>query len=130
MLCTTAPQSVSKNITCTSVWIRGIMLSDFDIGVLDFPSSHPHQVEQKLAPKVNHPAPRILDFAAGRLGEDTLLEVVRDLVAQLVLHLQLDLFLVERIDHVRLHRVIAQKTFVTLIELPERLIGPLPVDPK
>ena len=64
------------------------------------------------------------------MGKDAGLEIVRDLIAQIVLDLVLNPIFIKRIDDMGLDRVIAQKRFVALIELPEGLVRPLPVDPK
>ena len=40
-----------------------------------------HQIDQELAPKVNHPAPGIFHVACSGLLENAFVNVVRDLVA-------------------------------------------------
>jgi hypothetical protein len=79
----------------------------------------PHQVDQKLAPEIKHPAPGIFYVPCCRLFENTLMNVVRDLVSQIVLHFRLNLFLVERIDSSGIHTVSAEKIAMALIKLPE-----------
>src|SRR5512132_3002964 len=105
MVCTTAPQSVSKNMTRTSVWMRGadviaIHLSESPperngwFWRVAKPAPEPpavpgrnhrfrlqaNEVEKKLAPEVNHAAPGIFDFAGRGLHEDAGRDVMRDLV--------------------------------------------------
>ena len=53
-----------------------------------------------------------------------------NLVAQIVLDLQLDAIFIQRIDRVDFDGMVAQKMFVALVKLPKGLIGPLPIDPK
>ena len=66
----------------------------------------PHQVQQELAPEINHPAPGIFDFAAAGRFQHALLDVVRDLVAQIVLDLRPGSASSSiGIDHTRLHLV-------------------------
>ena len=48
------------------------------------------------------------------------MNVVRDLVAQIVLHFRLNLFFVERVDCSGIHTVSAEKLAMALIKLPER----------
>ncbi len=78
-----------------------------------------HQVDQKLAPKIEHPAPRIFYIACCRLFENALVNVVRDLVAQIVLHFRFNLFFVERVDCGGIHTVSPEKFAMALIKLPE-----------
>jgi len=40
-----------------------------------------HQIDQELAPKVNHPAPGVFHVASSGLLENAFVNVVRDLVA-------------------------------------------------
>ena len=79
----------------------------------------PHEIDQKLAPKIKHPAPGISYVACRRLFENALMNVVRDLVAQIILHFRFDLFFVERIDCGGIHAVSPEKFAVALIKLPE-----------
>ena len=72
-----------------------------------FSSLHSHEIEEELAPKIKHPAPGIFYFAVGHLGEHAGGDVVRDLIAQIVLDLQLNALFVERSDDICLHRVVA-----------------------
>src|SRR5437588_584585 len=58
----------------------------------------PHQIDQKLAPEVYHPAPGIFHVSCGGLFEDAFVNVVRDLVAQILLHFRFDSLFVERVD--------------------------------
>ena len=90
----------------------------------------PHQIDQKLAPKVNHPAPGIFHVACSGLLENAFVNVVRDLVAQIFLDVSLDLLFIERFDLRRINFVSPQKFAMTLIKLPERSIRPLPIDPE
>ena len=53
-------------------------------------SLQPHQIQQKLAPKINHPAPGIFYLACRSRLKHALVDVVRDLVAQIVFHFHLD----------------------------------------
>jgi hypothetical protein len=77
------------------------------------------QIDQKLAPEINHPAPGVFYVARRRLFENAFMNVVRDLVSQIVLHFRLNLFLVERVDCGRIHTVSAEKLAMALIQLPE-----------
>jgi hypothetical protein len=79
----------------------------------------PHQIDQKLAPKIKHPAPRVFYVARGGLLKNALMNVVRNLIAQIVLHFRLNLLFVERVDGGGIHTVSSQKFAVTLIKLPE-----------
>jgi hypothetical protein len=79
----------------------------------------PHQVDQKLAPEIKHPAPGIFYVPCCRLFENTLMNVVRDLVSQIILHFCLNLFLVERVDGSGIHAVSPEKLAMALIKLPE-----------
>ena len=58
------------------------------------------------------------------------MNVVRDLVAQIILHFRFDLFFVERIDCGGIHAVSPKKFAVALIKLPERPVRPLPINAK
>src|SRR6185312_4895220 len=87
----------------------------------------PDQIEQELAPEINHSAPGIFHVAAGHLFKHAFADVVLDLVAQIVFHFELNALFIERVNRVDLHAVLAQKLTVTLIKLPERLIGPLTI---
>ena len=78
-----------------------------------------HQIDQKLAPEIKHPAPGIFYVACGCLFENAFMNVVRDLIAQIVLHFRLNLFLVERIDCSGIDAVSPEKFAVALIKLPE-----------
>jgi hypothetical protein len=79
----------------------------------------PYQIDQELAPEIKHPAPGIFYVACGRLFENAFMNVVRDLIAQIVLHFRLNLFLVERVDCRRIHTVSPEKIAMALIKLPE-----------
>src|SRR5438270_13145048 len=81
--------------------------------------SKPNEIEQELAPEINHSSPRIFHFAVGRGFEDAFLNVMRDLIPQIVLDLELDAVFVHRIDHARLNLVLPQEFLVALVELPE-----------
>lgn len=79
----------------------------------------PDEVDQELAPKIEHPAPGIFHFPIGCLFENALVDVMRDLIPQIFLDLRLNPIFIERIDRVRINAVITQKFAVTLIQLPE-----------
>src|SRR6476660_2396630 len=89
-----------------------------------------HQIDQELAPKVNHPAPGIFHVACSGLLENAFVNVVRDLIAQIFFDIRLDLLFIERFDLRRINLVSPQKFTMTLIKLPERSIRPLPIDPE
>jgi hypothetical protein len=55
---------------------------------------------------------------------------VRDLIAQIILDLELDSVFVERIDYAGLHLVLPEELSVALVKLPERLVRPLAIDLK
>jgi hypothetical protein len=97
---------------------------------VDFCSSRlqPHQIDQKLAPKINHPTPGVSYVACCGLFENAFMNIVRDLVAQIVLHFCLNLIFIERVDYGSVHPVSTKKLAMTLIKLPKRLIRPLPID--
>ena len=88
----------------------------------------PHQIDQKLAPKIDHPAPGIFDVPCRSLFEHAFMNVVLDLVAEILLHLRLNLVFIERIDFSQINPVPDEKLPMTLIKLPERSVRPLPVD--
>jgi len=88
----------------------------------------PHQIDQKLAPKINHAAPGIFNIACRRLFKDAFVNVVCDLVAQILLHFGFNLIFVERVDFSGIHPVSPEKLAMTLIKLPKRPIGPLSID--
>jgi len=79
----------------------------------------PHQVDQKLAPEIKHPAPGIFYLARRRLFENAFMNVVRDLVSQIVLHFYLNLFLVQRVNPSWIHAISPEKFAMALIKLPE-----------
>ena len=56
------------------------------------------------------------------------MNVVRDLIAQIVLHFRLNLFFVERVDCRWIHAVSPEKIAMALIKLPERSIRPLSIN--
>ena len=56
------------------------------------------------------------------------MNVVLDLVAEILLHLVLNLLFIERIEFSEINAVSAEKLAVTLIKLPERPIRPLSID--
>ena len=87
-----------------------------------------HEIDQELAPKVNHPAPGIFHVACSGLLENAFVNVVRNLIAQIFFDISLDLLFIERFDVCRINFVSPQKFAVTLIKLPERSIRPLPID--
>ena len=87
----------------------------------------PYQIHQELAPEINHPAPGIFYVACRGLLENSLVDVVRDLVAQIVFHFRLNPIFIERVDCVCVHAVSAKKLAMTLIKLPERLVRPLTI---
>ena len=89
-----------------------------------------HEIDKKLAPKINHTAPGIFHVACRGLLENAFVNVVRDLVPQILFDVSLDLLFVERFDVRRINFVSPQKFAVTLIKLPERSIRPLPIDPE
>ena len=90
----------------------------------------PYEIDQKLAPKVNHPAPGIFHIACCGLLQNAFVNVVRDLVAQIFLDIHLNLLFIERFDLRRIYFASPQKVSMTLIQLPERSIRPLPIDPE
>src|ERR1043166_6990575 len=87
--------------------------------------SQAHQIDQKLAPEIEHPPPGILYVPCCRLFENALVNVVRNLVAQIVLHFGLNLFLVQRIDCRGIDAVSPKKFAMALIKLPERSVRAL-----
>ena len=89
-----------------------------------------HQIDQELAPKVNHPAPGIFHVACSGLLQNAFVNVVSDLVSQIFFDICLNLLFIERFDVRKVNSVSAQEIAMTLIELPERSIRPLPIDPK
>ena len=88
----------------------------------------PDQIEQKLAPKINHPSPGIFYVPRCRLLEHALVDVVRDLIAQIVFHLGLNALLIQDVDGSNIHPIAAKKFAMALVKLPERLIGTLTID--
>src|SRR4026208_816369 len=90
----------------------------------------PHEIDKKLAPKVNHPAPGIFHVACSGLLENAFMNVVRNLIAQIFFDISLDLLFIERFDVRGINFVSPQKFAVTLIKLPERSIRPLPINPE
>ncbi len=88
----------------------------------------PHQIDQKLAPEVYHPAPGIFHVSCGGLFEDAFVNVVRDLVAQILLHFRFDSLFVERVDLSGINAAPPEKLAMTLIKLPKRSICPLSID--
>ena len=90
----------------------------------------PDEIDKKLAPKVNHPAPRIFHVACSGLLENAFMNVVRNLIAQIFFDISLDLLFIERFDVRGINFVSPQKFAVTLIKLPERSIRALPIDPE
>src|SRR5881409_3440779 len=88
----------------------------------------PHQIDQKLAPKINHAAPGIFNIAGRGLFKNAFVNVVCDLVAQILFHFSLNLLFVEGVDFSGINSVPAKKLAMTLIELPERSIRPLSID--
>ena len=88
----------------------------------------PHQIDQKLAPKINHAAPGIFNIAGRGLFKSAFVNVVCDLVAQILFHFSLNLLFVEGVDFSGINSVPAKKLAMTLIELPERSIRPLSID--
>src|SRR5437764_13460105 len=78
-------------------------------------SSQSDEIQQKLAPKIDHPAPRIFHLAVGRGFQDAFLDIVRDLIAQIVLHLELDPVFVHRINDAGLDLVLPEEFLVTLV---------------
>jgi len=89
-----------------------------------------HQIDQKLAPKVNHAAPRIFDIACSGLFQNAFVNVMRDLIPQVFFDVRLNLLFIEWFDFRRINFVSPQKFAMTLIKLPESSIWPLPIDPK
>src|SRR5438552_7001013 len=89
-----------------------------------------HQIDQELAPEIKHPPPGIFYVACGCLFENALMNVVRDLVAQIVLHFRLNLFLVEQVDCGWVHAVSTEKFAMALIKLPERSVRTLSINPE
>src|SRR5437667_9857461 len=88
----------------------------------------PHQVDQKLTPKVNHAAPGVFNISGRGLFKNSFMNVVCDLVAQILLHFSLNLLFLEGVDFSGINSVPAKKLAMTLIELPERSIRPLSID--
>src|SRR5262249_19387605 len=91
-------------------------------------SLQPHQIDQKLAPKVNHAAPGVFHVARSGLLQNALVNVVRDLVAEIFLHFVLNLFFIEYFDVRRINSISPQKLAMALIKLPERSVRPLAID--
>ena len=110
-------------LTRRSLGEGGSVATPLDRGTKAPPHLQPHEIEQELAPKINHPAPGIFYVTAGSLLEHALVDVVRNLIPQIVFHFELDALVIERIDRIDLHAVLAQKFTMTLVKLPERLIG-------
>src|SRR5439155_14978886 len=90
----------------------------------------PYQIDQELAPKINHPAPGIFYIACRGLLEHALGDVMRDLIAQIVFYFRFDTLFIQRIDRVCLDAVSAEKLAMALIKPPKRLIRSLTVNPK
>ena len=97
------------------------------VGMIDT-ELQPDQIDQKLAPKINHAAPGIFNVACRRLLKDAFMNVVRDLVAQILFHFGFNLIFVERVDFSGIHPVSPEKLAMTLIKLPKRSIRPLSID--
>src|ERR1700757_1055987 len=87
-----------------------------------------HEIDQKLTPKIDHPAPGIFHVSCGGLFEDAVVNVVQDLVAQILLHFRFDSLFVERVDLSGINAVPPEKLAMTLIKLPKRSICPLSID--
>src|SRR5436309_12061643 len=87
-----------------------------------------HQIDQKLAPEINHAAPRVFDLPCRGLFEHAFVNVMLDLIAEILLHLGLNLIFIERIDFSGIDAVSAKKLPMTLIKLPERSVRPLAID--
>src|SRR5439155_10235272 len=75
-----------------------------------------------------HPAPGVFDLPCRGLFEDALMNVMLDLVAEILLHLVLNLLFIERIDRSGINAVFAEKLPMTLVKLPERSIRPLSIN--
>src|SRR5262249_22212424 len=84
--------------------------------------------DQKLAPKVKHSAPGIFYLARRGLFENALMNVVRDLVAQIVLHFRFNLFLVERVERSGIYAASPEELAMALIQLPERSVWTLSIN--
>src|SRR5262249_18635880 len=89
-----------------------------------------HQIDQKLTPKIDHAAPGILHVSRSGLLEDAFVNVVRDLVAQVLLHFRFDSIFIERVDLSGINAVPPEKLAMTLIKLPKRSICPLSINAK
>ena len=83
------------------------------------PTLESDQIDQELAPKINHSAPGIFYVACGGLLEDALVNVMCDLIAQIVLHFRLDALFIQRSDRVCVHAVSAKKLAMALVKPPE-----------
>src|SRR5438045_7946878 len=68
------------------------------------------------------------DLSCGGLFKDAFVNVVRDLVAQILLHFRFDSLFVERVDLSGINAVPPEKLAMTLIKLPKRSICPLSID--
>ncbi len=58
------------------------------------------------------------------------MNIMLDLVAEILLHLVLNLLFIERIDRSGINAVFAKKLPMTLVKLPERSIRPLSINPE
>ena len=96
--------------------------------MLGMTNLQPHQIDQKLAPKIDHAAPGIFDLPRCGLFQHTFMDVVLDLVAEVLLYLGLNLVFIERIEFSGINAVSAEKFPMTLIKLPEWTIRPLSID--
>ena len=65
-----------------------------------------HQIDQELAPEINHAAPGIFHVARSSLFQNAFVNVVRDLVAQIFLDVRLNLLFIERFDLRRINFVL------------------------
>ena len=87
----------------------------------------PHEIDQKLAPEINHAAPGIFNIAGRRLCKNAFVNVVGNLVPEILLHFCLNLLFIEAFDFSGINSVPAEKLAMTLIKLPERSIRPLSI---
>jgi len=87
----------------------------------------PDEIDQKLAPEIDHAPPGIFNIACRRLCKNAFVNVVGDLVPEILFHFCLNLLFIEGVDFSGINSVPAEKFAVTLIKLPERSIRPLSI---
>src|SRR5207245_9429068 len=92
--------------------------------------SQANEIQQELAPEIDHPPPGILHFVLRCRLEDPRPDIVRNLIAQIIFNVGLHPLLVESVERSRFNGMVSQKFSVALIKLPKCLIRPLAIDSK